>query len=345
MTKQRKGILVGCAAALFAVGVVLLLVWQWAQGWPLLSRFGAKNGYDCEEKNAVAMGTVVSMKLFHDGDPNQSAAVLRIINTLEDTISWRKDGSAVAQLNETGACEDSVVAEIITACAPISEATDGMFDLSVGAVSRLWDFGGENEGVPDPAALKDALATVDYTALRVDGSIAACNPGQQLDFGAVGKGLACDLAKQYLQNAGVKGAVLSVGGSICVFGARSENGDPWRIGIRDPFDTSRQFGVITLNEGFVSTSGDYEKFFEQDGVRYFHILDAHTGYPATSGLKSVTVVCDSGLLSDALSTACFLLGKEASAPLLEKYRAAAVFVDADGTVSTFGTLEFEPYES
>ena len=139
----------------------------------------------------------------------------------------------------------------------------------------------------------------------------------------------------------MKGAVLSVGGSIGVFGARGKDGDPWRIGVRDPFSDSGQLGVITLQEGFVSTSGDYEKYFEQDGRRYFHILDATTGYPAKSGLKSVSVVCDNGLLSDALSTACFLLGEEASHALLEQYGASAVFVDAEGNISIFGDIDFE----
>ncbi|MBR3553493.1 MAG: FAD:protein FMN transferase [Clostridia bacterium] len=322
---KRKGL------ALFLAAVLLLLCGA-----------GCKKNdktYAVDENNAFAMGTFVSMKLYSDNGTKHSDAVLQMIYTLEDTISWRKENSPVAALNRTGRCTDAVVAEIISQCAPISKATGGRFDLTVGAVSTLWDF--DNGGHrPLKKELQAALELVDYTALRTKGDTVTCADGQQLDLGAVGKGLACDLAIDYLKATDVKGAVLSVGGSIGVFGSRDETGDPWRVGIRDPFNESGQFGVITLKEGFVSTSGDYEKYFEQDGKRYFHILDATTGLPAKSGLKSVTVLCDNGMLSDALSTACFLLGEEASHPLLERYNAAAVFVDAEGNISIFGDIDF-----
>ena len=135
--------------------------------------------------------------------------------------------------------------------------------------------------------------------------------------------------------------MVSVGGSILAFGKRNKAGDKWRVAVRHPRKENAYIGVINLSEGFVSTSGDYEKYFEKDGIRYHHILNANTGYPADSGLSSVTVVCGSGLLSDALSTACFILGEEKSKALLDEYSACAVFVDKQLNVSTYGDIDFE----
>ena len=301
--------------------------------------------FEAESHNGLAMGTVVSMKLYHETPTALSTQVMGVIDALEQEISWRVETSPVAELNRTGSCKSAVVASAVEACAPISEATDKAFDLTVGAVSSLWDFGGENEGLPDKTAIEQALKTVNSAALQTNGTTVTAEKGQKLDLGAVGKGLACDKIKAFLTPLGIKGAVVSVGGSICVFGARNKAGDPWRVAIRHPRKDNALLGTIRLKEGFVSTSGDYEKFFEQDGKRYFHILDARTGYPAETGLCSVTVVCDNGLISDALSTACFLLDEKDSEPLLEQYGASAVFVTEDGTVSTFGSIDFTAYES
>ena len=291
------------------------------------------------------MGTIISIKLYDETEPALSKQVMAQIRTLEDTISCRVNTSPVAELNRSGRCKNDTVASVVRACAPISEATNGAFDLTIGKVSALWDFGGENERLPDAREIKTALQTVNYRSVDVQGSTLTCSAGQQLDLGAVGKGLACDTVRSFLENAGIKGAVVSVGGSIFAFGSRNKAGDPWRVAIKHPRKDDALLGTVLLKEGFVSTSGDYEKFFELDGKRYYHILDARTGYPAETDLCSVTVICNNGLLSDALSTACFLLGQEASEPLLEQYDAAAVFVGMDGTVSTFGNVDFVAYES
>ena len=158
--------------------------------------------------------------------------------------------------------------------------------------------------------------------------------GFKIDLGAVGKGIGCDISKEILDKNDVDGAVISVGGSILVYGQKPDK-SPWKIAITDPRgeDESLILGGLTIDKDcYISTSGDYEKYIMKDGVRYHHILDPSTGYPADSGLISVTIVCDNGLLSDGLSTACFILGLEKSQSLLEKYNAEAVFVDKDKNV-------------
>lgn len=156
-----------------------------------------------------------------------------------------------------------------------------------------------------------------------------------LDLGAVGKGIACDVAQDYLkQQKKVSGAVIAVGGSILLYGSKAD-GSNWNVAVQNPRGQDGEaMGVLSLSGTTnVSTSGDYEKYFMQDGKRYHHILDPSTGYPAESGLISVTVVSKSGLLSDGLSTACFVLGKEKGQKLLETYGAEGIFIDQNKKVT------------
>ena len=156
-----------------------------------------------------------------------------------------------------------------------------------------------------------------------------------LDLGAVGKGIACDVVQDYLKKQKeISGAVIAVGGSILLYGSKSDGTD-WNVAVQDPRGQDGEaMGVLSLaGTTNVSTSGDYEKYFMQDGKRYHHILDPSTGYPAESGLISVTVVSDSGLLSDGLSTACFVLGKEKGEKLLESYGAEGIFIDQNKKVT------------
>lgn len=156
-----------------------------------------------------------------------------------------------------------------------------------------------------------------------------------LDLGAVGKGIACDVVQDYLKKQKeVSGAVIAVGGSILLYGSKADGSD-WNVAVQNPRGQDGEaMGVLSLSGTTnVSTSGDYEKYFMQDGKRYHHILDPSTGYPADSGLISVTIVSDSGLLSDGLSTACFVLGKEKGEKLLETYGAEGVFIDQNKKVT------------
>ena len=156
-----------------------------------------------------------------------------------------------------------------------------------------------------------------------------------LDLGAVGKGIACDVVQDYLKKQKeASGAVIAVGGSILLYGSKADGSD-WNVAVQNPRGQDGEaMGVLSLSGTTnVSTSGDYEKYFMQDGKRYHHILDPSTGYPADSGLISVTIVSDSGLLSDGLSTACFVLGKEKGEKLLETYGAEGVFIDQNKKVT------------
>ena len=153
--------------------------------------------------------------------------------------------------------------------------------------------------------------------------------------GATGKGIGCDVVSDFLKTQkDVSGMILNLGGSSVMTYGEKPDGSSWKVALTDPRDTEGDYlGAITLDANqFLSTSGDYEKYFIEDGIRYHHILDPKTGYPVQNGLTSVTIVCDQGYLADGLSTACFVLGLDAAKPLLEKYDAEAVFVDEDKNV-------------
>lgn len=208
----------------------------------------------------------------------------------------------------------------------VMEASGGAFSPYMGAVVSLWNISGKDGAAPRVPA----QAEIDQALLQ-----------QQVDLGAYGKGAACDAALRLLSGSRCYGAIINLGGNILTYG-RKPLGQPFKIALRDPLGGANEtLGLFTL-EGThcISTSGSYEKFFEQDGVRYHHIFDPSTGRPAeTGGLVSVTVITageNGGALGDMLSTACFVLGREASLPLLEQYGGDALFLYEDGTAYAAG---------
>lgn len=277
------------------------------------------------EKTSVAMGTVVTVKLFGFGAKNGLDKIETEINGLENSVlSWRKEGSDVYRINKGSGTQVSVspdTVKIIGQCIDISDDCGGVFDITIGNVTKLWDFGGNNQRLPSDDEIKTALGSVGYKNVSISGNAVQIKKGQSLDLGAVGKGFVCDKIKELLDKGRTKSAVVSVGGSLLIYGNRT-----FSVGIVNPDNDKQSMGTLKLKDTCVSTSGNYEKYFEQDGKRYHHILNATTGYPATSEFKSVTVVCESGLISDALSTVCYIAGYRKSIEILKKFDAEAVFI-------------------
>lgn len=277
------------------------------------------------EKTSVAMGTVVTVKLFGFGAKNDLDKIETEINGLENSVlSWRKEGSDVYRINKGSGTQVSVspdTVKIIGQCIDISDDCGGVFDITIGNVTKLWDFGGNNQRLPSDDEIKTALGSVGYKNVSISGNAVQIKKGQSLDLGAVGKGFVCDKIKELLDKGRTKSAVVSVGGSLLIYGNRT-----FSVGIVNPDNDKQSMGTLKLKDTCVSTSGNYEKYFEQDGKRYHHILNAKTGYPATSEFKSVTVVCESGLISDALSTVCYIAGYRKSIEILKKFDAEAVFI-------------------
>ena len=294
----------------------------------------------------MGMGTVIVESFYSmDNDVSNSAITksTEIINSLDDDrLSWRKDGSDVANLNKEGsAYVDYTTFSCISTCFDVSSKCDGAFDITVGNLTGLWNIGTEEARVPSDEEINSALPTINYKSITLlpdnKGSyLVELGEGQRMDLGAVGKGLACDKIREYLEGTSIIGGTVSVGGSILVYGENPNAKDgSWNIAIRDPFGSESEYmAVINCGPCCISTSGDYEKvLIGPDDKKYHHILDPKTGYPAESNITGVTIVCDSGVLSDALSTACFILGYgDKSLKVLEKYDAEAIFVMKNKTV-------------
>lgn len=260
-----------------------------------------------------------------------ASEVAESIAQLDHLISKKEHGSEISRINRDFC---SVLApgavNYIEQCVKLSEQTGGAFDITVGALSQLWDFDGEKRTVPAKADIALALETVGYEKIKLEGDAVSIPSGTVLDLGAAGKGLACGYGMDVLRSLGATGGVVTVGGSVGVLG--KDVG----VGIRDPFGTANtSFAVVQYSGAVASTSGVYERHFAQNGTNYHHILDPVTGYPVQSELVSVTVICPDGLASDALATACFKLGYEGSRDVLDAYAAMAVFVYRDKTVKTY----------
>lgn len=285
-------------------------------------------------KSTVAMGTVITEKLYGKNDSDTAfGKIENTINALENKISMRIDDSDIGLLNKNLEIEcDEQLEEVLKLCDGVRVNSNGAFDITMGRVTSLWKIGEDGARVPSDDEIKDALSFVDGEKVKCENGKVSIKSGQKVDLGAVGKGLACDKVKEMLDETDVNSAIISVGGSVLLYG-ENPTSDCWTVAIRDPRgDSSDTLGNLKLTSGTISTSGDYERVLEKDGKTYHHILDPNTGYPADSGLISVTVVCDSGILSDALSTAVFILGREKGMTLLSEYSAEGILVDENKNV-------------
>ena len=284
------------------------------------------------------MDTVVSETLYTTGEDITTDVVSALKDVEENLISWTKEGSQIYQINQNAGSTTTVseeTASYLKQILELSKASDGAMDPTMGKIIRLWDIDGEDPHVPAEDELNSLLENVGYEKVTLDGNDVTMPEGVTLDLGAAGKGIGCDAARKILDaDEDVTGMILNLGGSSVMSYGSKPDGSAWQVAVTDPRDTEGDYlGVVTLNgTEFLSTSGDYEKYFTEDGVRYHHILDPSTGYPARSGLTSVTVVCDNGLDADGLSTACFVLGREKAEALLKEYDADGLFVDDSGHV-------------
>lgn len=308
----------------------------------------------------TAMGTIIQQNLYVTGQTSQedgqsiAADVSALIGHLEsDILSWRLETSQICRVNENAGKPGKTeipeeFAQEMKLIFEVSEASGGALDVTIADVVRLWDIdeyaAGEKADfqLPQQEAIKKALEDTGFERVTLEGNLISLPVGMKLDLGAVGKGLACGRIEKLLkERPEVTGAVISVGGSVLTYGEKPDK-TPWKVGILNPDQPGSYAGYLNLSgQWFISTSGDYERYVEVDGKRYHHIIDPSTGYPADSGVSSVTILGNDGLLTDALSTACFVLGVEDGLKLVQEYEMMALFIDQEGNL--FMTDGMEKY--
>ena len=275
-----------------------------------------------------AMDTYMTLQVYGDEDLLRQGEEL--ILDLERRLSVTSGDSEIAVINRDGqgpVSEDTAV--LLGRTLELCARTGGALDLSIYPVVRAWGFTTENYRVPEQAELDGLLAHVDYTKISLNNGVVQLEDGMEIDLGSVTKGYASSQVTSLWRESGVTSALLNLGGNVHALGAKPD-GSPWRIGIQDPLGEGN-LGVLEIVDKAVITSGGYERYFEQDGETYWHIIDPATGRPARSGLISVTIVGEDGLLCDGLSTSLFVLGLDGAARLWSQSDDfEAVFVTDDG---------------
>lgn len=321
----------------FVIGLPVILALQLCLTGVILYRMQNRE----TTRTDFGMGTVISEVIYGRNGEAAADSVHQCLTELEeDSLSWRLETSALASWNRNlkqgnpvplTPLEQQWLQDSLTLC----EDSGGALDITIHPIIELWGIEEGNTSVPDAMAIQQSLGNIGYERLHIseDGSLYAEDANCSIDLGALGKGIAADEVRSCLEEQGISGAVISIGGTIVVYGDKPGS-TGWQVGIQHPrAEQGVVLGVLNIEqEVVISTSGDYEKYFMEDGVRYHHIFNPHTGTPADSGLVSVTIVSERGIVSDGLSTACFVLGYEESLPLLKQYGAEGIFVTSDGRV-------------
>lgn len=273
--------------------------------------------------SSFIMDTVVTQQVYGKNAEEAAEEVIQKLTEFEQKYSMYLETSEIYRLNEAAGREAVALSpdvfSFLRRAAELSESSGGVFDITIAPLTTLWGITTGNTKVPDQVAIERAKSLVDIHSLVFDEENQTAylqKSGQAVDLGGIAKGFSCGIAEKIYEKYGVTGALLSIGGNLYAYKEKPD-GTEFKVGVRDPRgEENAYFASLNIQDTVVSTSGDYERYFEVDGVRYHHILDPDTGYPSRSGLISVTIITPDGTLAEFWSTTLFIQGKEA----LEKYR-------------------------
>lgn len=268
-------------------------------------------------KSGFFLNTVVTITLYGDADEKLLEQGLELCKSYERMFSKTIEGSDIYQINHSHGSPVAVSKEtfrLIEEGIDFGRKSDGLFDISIGSVSNLWDFTGENPHVPDASQINDKLAYVDDQSIVLDKR--ACTiqipEGMELDLGGIAKGYIGDKLKEFYEEKGISSGLLNLGGNVLCIGTPPDK-DAFHIGIQRPFSETDSITDVYVKDACVVTSGVYERYFEADGQRYYHVLNPYTGYPADTDLYSATVICGNSMEADALSTSILMMGADKGA--------------------------------
>ncbi len=301
---------------------------------------------ESQSANLFAMDTVMTLTAYGAHAQAGLDAATQEIQRLDNLFSISSADGDIAVLNAQGTntlSDDT--ASLLRQALALSEDTGGLFDCTIAPVMTAWGFSTGEYHVPDDATLQDLLSRVDSSKVRLDGSTATLPENVSIDLGGIAKGFTSARIMQVFRDQGVTSGIVSLGGNVQALGHKPD-GSSWRVAIQDPRDQSENFLVLEIAEQAVITSGGYQRYFEEDGKTYHHIIDPRTGYPADSGVLSMTIVSADGTLADGLSTSLFIMGPEKAAEYWRAHQDEfdAVWMTDDGSVYLTKGLE-NCYES
>lgn len=287
------------------------------------------------EKTGFFLGTIVQIKFLEPQPEEVFDEAFDLIEDIENKMSINIEDSEVIRINNNaGKAYVKVSPEtyyVIERGKYYSELSNGNFDISVGPLVQLWGIGSEGAKVPTQEEIDESLEKIDYNNILLNDSeksVMLAEEGMVMDLGGIAKGYAADVVANYLKSKGYNNAIIDLGGNVLTLGGKNET-EKWNIGIQNPFqERNKYLGILNVKDKTIVTSGVYERVLVENGKRYHHILNPFTGYPVENSLKSVTIVSDSSIDADGLSTTVFALGVEEGAKLVEELDGIdAIFVD------------------
>lgn len=278
-----------------------------------LSKVSDLEKSEASESEIFALDTAITLKVYGSKRAQVLKKLEDKINELDEMLSTGKETSEVSRLNRSGeAVLSPTMANLVKKSLDIYKKTDGLFDITIYPLMELWGFPTKNYRVPSEKEIEEKLKLVGSDKIDFNEEtrkISFKNKGMEIDFGGIGKGYITDELVKILTDEKVESAIINLGGNV--FGFRKKpDGSLWNIAIRDPNEPDKYMAAIRLEDSAVITSGGYERYFEENGIIYHHILDPRTGKPSDSGLKSVSIISKDGTLADALSTSLFIMGEE-----------------------------------
>lgn len=288
--------------------------------------------------SGTAFDTVINIQIFDSDDQQLIENCKAMCQDYESKFSRTIETSEISQINAAGGAPVEVsddTIDIIKEGIYYGDMSNGAFDITIGALNSLWDFNGDNPSVPSSDSISAAVQHINYKNISIkDNTVQLLDPEAKIDLGGIAKGYIADRLKDYLVQEGVNHALINLGGNILAVGRKLDESD-FNIGIQNPFDKDGEpITTVKLNDQSVVTSGNYQRYFEINDKIYHHILDPKTGYPTENGLNSVTIITDSSLTADALSTTCFVLGPESGMKLINQLdHVDAVFIDSNNEIT------------
>ena len=288
---------------------------------------------DIAQIQMFAMDTFIDLKAKGKNGQQALLKVEKEINHLEQLLSTTLERSEVYAINQNAGVSPVTVTEdtfyLIQKAKQYYEFTEGAFDNTIAPVVKAWGFTEEEKRVPSQQEIQQKLELADQNKLHIDtenNTIFLEKKDMAIDLGCIAKGYASDKVNEILKQEGITSAVISLGGNISAIG-KKEDGSKWKVAVQDPLNEQGFAGVLEVEDTCVVTSGVYQRFFEQNGKRYHHIIDTKTGKPAETGLLSVTIICESGTMADMLSTSLMVAGLEKGSELWRQFQNfGAIFI-------------------